>query len=67
MLNGVAKKIIATKETSIKKFLKKYKLFFFFLILIHLFACTGSLMWHMGSSSLTRDETQGLWIGSMES
>ena len=70
MPNGVAKKIIATKKTSIKKIFKEVQIiifFFFFLIFIHLFACTGSSMWHMSSSSLTRDATQGLCIGNMES
>ena len=32
-----------------------------------LFGCARSYLWHVGSSSLTRDGTQASYIGSMES
>ena len=29
--------------------------FFFFFLIFYLFVCTGCKLWHVGSSSLTRD------------
>ena len=40
---------------------------FFLLILIYLFGCAGSWLQHVGSSPLTRDQTQAPCIGSTES
>ena len=40
---------------------------FFLNVYFYLFGCTGSWLNHVGSSSLTRDQTWGPCIGSAES
>ena len=40
---------------------------FFFFFTIYLFSCAGSLLWHVGSNSLTRNQTQAACIGSVAS
>ena len=42
-------------------------MYIYIYIYIYLFGCTGSSLWHVGSSFLTRDQTQASCVGSSES
>ena len=39
---------------------------FIYLLIYFLFGCDGSYLWHVGSSSLMRDQTRAPCIGSTE-
>ena len=49
-----------------KEYSWKNKRGHYFFFNIYLFGCAGSLSWHVGSSSLTRDQTQAPCTGSTE-